>query len=167
MPEDDSRQADHSTAAELLENILSKDIALERGGAYVHGAQIERRVFNALRLARADERRRGFDTPFEMRKTAAAPGAPAALAKQPGARPLYYWQTVDGVRVQAYRFGQNGMRLISDDARIEIAPVQDEFFASVDGEQLFRCGQTTRFKSDVAALSAAVARMRKKDRTGF
>lgn len=167
MPEDDSRQADHSTAAELLENILSKDIALEHGSAHVHGVHIERRIFNALRLARADERRRGFHTPFKMRKTAAAPGAPAVLSKHRGARPLHYWLTVDGVRVQAYRYRGRDVFLVSDDARIAIEPLLPEYVASVDGEMLIQCGPPTRFPTEVAALRAAIERMRKKDRTGF
>jgi hypothetical protein len=93
LKKDDSRQADRDAAARLLEEIAGHDIILERGGD-LHGARIERRIFNALRLARADERRRGFETPFVMRKITVASGSPAVVAKLPGARPLLL--TLDG-----------------------------------------------------------------------
>lgn len=167
MREDGSREADRSAAAELLENILSKDIALERGSAHVHGARIERRIFKALRLARADERLRGFDTAFEMRKIAVACRAQAVEAKHPGARPLHYWLKVNDVRVQAHRYRGCGVFLVSDDARITIEQLRSEHVASVDGEMLIQCGTPIRFPTEVAALQAAVDRMKKKERTGF
>jgi hypothetical protein len=167
LKKDDSRQADRDTASRLLEEITRDDFVMDRGGSYFHGAHIQRRIFNALRLARADERRRGFDTPYIMRDIAVAKGAPAVIAKHPGARPLHYAITVEGVRAQAYRYCHDNIFVISDDARIEIQQVLEEFVVRVDGEPVVICGPPQRFPTEIAALRAGIERMRNKDKTGF
>ncbi len=69
---------------------------------------------------RRDERRRGFSTPYRMRRTKPAPGAPAVMEKWPALRPLYHSIVVDGIRLQSYRRGIHDTPMISDDGRITI-----------------------------------------------
>ena len=102
-------------------------------------------------MARRDERRRGFD------KTRPAPGAPAVMAKYPGARPLYHEITVDGVRLQSYRRGIHDCPMISDDGRIEIYERGDFWTAEIAGVQVIMCGLIQRFETPEEAVLAALA----------
>ena len=111
------------------------------GGSFVlEGYSAARRIARALTAARADERRRGFETPMRMRRLVRAPGAPAVMAKWPGLRPLYHWQTIDGVRFQSYRINSHQIPLISDDARIRIDRHGDIWIACVNGNEVIDCG---------------------------
>ena len=89
-----------------------------------------------------------------------APGAPAVMAKWPSLRPLYHWQTIDGVRFQSYRIDFHRIPLISDDARIRIDRHGDVWIAYVNGAEVIDCGLARRFDSEVEAVRAALAKLR-------
>jgi hypothetical protein len=110
---------DRETAARIIEEIATNDV-FTRGSFVLEGYSAARRIAQALTAARADERRRGFETPFRMRPIKPALGAPAVLANWAGLRPLHHWQTIEGVRFQSYRAGIHSLPLISDDAKIRI-----------------------------------------------
>lgn len=150
---------DRETAARIIEEIALNDV-VTRGSFVLEGYSAARRIARALTAARADERRRGFDTPMPIREIAPAPGALAVMAKWPNLRPLYHWQTIDGVRFQSYRAGTHSKPLISDDARIRVDRHGDIWIAYVNGAEVIDCGLARRFDSEVEAVRAAMAKLR-------
>jgi hypothetical protein len=161
--EDCPNADDRAAAVRIVQAIALKDVLAE-GSVMVEGYRAARRIARALTAARADERRRGFETPMPMRKTVPAKGAPAVMAKWRGLRPLYHWLEIEAVRFQSYRAKGQGVLLISDDARIEIERQPDFWTAHVDGKQVIACGAVRRFESENEAITAALERMRADDR---
>ena len=158
LDEDDApNPADREAAERIITDIVTNDV-ITKGTFVVEGYSAARRIAQALTAARRDERRRGFNTPYRMRRTKAAPGAAAVMAKWPSLRPLYHWIAIDGVRFQSYRADQHRTPMISDDARIRIEGRGDCWIAYVDGAELINCGVARRFDSEVAAITAAIAR---------
>ena len=151
--------ADRDAARQIIEAILENDI-FTKGSFVLEGYSAARRIAQALTLARRDERRRGFDVPYRMRKTKPALGATAVMAKFPGARPLYHWLEVDGVRLQSYRRGIHDVPLISDDGRIAVYEREQSWTAEVDGVLLMACALTCHFASAEDAVRAALAKIR-------
>jgi hypothetical protein len=91
LDEDDAPLVEDRDAAErIISEIILNDV-ITKGSFVIEGYSAARRIARALTAARADERRRGFETPFRMRKTKPAAGAPAVMAKWPSLRPLYHW----------------------------------------------------------------------------
>ena len=150
---------DRETAARIIEEIALNDV-VTRGSFVLEGHSAARRIARALTAARADERRRGFETPMPMRRLVAAPGAPAVMAKWPGLRPLYHWQIIEGVRFQSYRIDSHRIPLISDDARISVQQHGDVWIARVNGAEVIDCGLVRRFNSEVEAVQAVMAKLR-------
>ena len=101
LDDDDCPDAgDRETAARIIEEIALNDV-VTRGSFVLEGYSAARRIARALTAARADERRRGFQTPMPMRRLVPAPGAPAVMAKWPGLRPLYHWRPSMGCGFRA------------------------------------------------------------------
>jgi hypothetical protein len=150
---------DRETAARIIQEIALNDV-VTRGSFVLEGYSAARRIARALTAARAEERRRGFETPMPTRRLVPAPGAPAVMAKWPGLRPLYHWQTIDGVRFQSYRIDSHRIPLISDDARIRIDRHGDIWIACVNGNEVIDCGLARRFDSGIEAVRAALAKLR-------
>lgn len=59
---------------------MMKDV-MSQGSFVIEGYSAARRIAQALTAARADERRRGFDTPFRMREIMPAKRAEAVTAR--------------------------------------------------------------------------------------
>ena len=148
--------ADRAAAERIITDIVTNDV-ITRGSFVVEGYSAARRIAQALTMARRDERRRGFEIPYRMRKTKPAPGAPTVMAKYPGARPLYHEMTVDGVRLQSYRRGIHDCPMISDDGRIAIYERGDSWTAEIAGVQVIMCGLVQRFETPEEAVRAALA----------
>ena len=101
LDKDDAPNADdRETAEQILSAIVLNDV-ITKGSFVIEGYSAARRIARALTAARADERRRGFETPFRMRTTKPAPGAPSVMAKWRRLRPLYRRITIGGVDFRA------------------------------------------------------------------
>ncbi len=150
--------ADRDAAERIITDIITSDV-ITRGTFVIEGYGAARRIAQALTAARRDERRRGFDVPYRMRKPKPAPGAPAVMAKFPGARPLYHELRVDGVRLQSYRRGIHDVPMISDDGRITIVQHGESWTTEINGLQLLACASTRHFMSAEAAVRAALAKL--------
>lgn len=147
---------DRETAERLIREIVLNDV-VTKGSFILEGYSAARRIAQALTVARADECRRGFNTPFRMRKTVPAKGASAVVSKWPNLRPLYHWTTIEGVHFQSYKGGW-AMRgvLISDDARIVLTPVGEGWNVSLDGVELIGSTGRRHLSSVEAAVRAAL-----------
>ncbi len=136
LEEDDAPLVDDRDAAgRIIDEIISNDV-LTQGTFVIEGYSAARRIAPALTAARADECRRGFETPFRMRKTKPAPGALAVMAKWPTLHPLYHWITIESVSFQSYRSDRRDA-LISDDARIVLKGAGEIWHVSLDGQEVF------------------------------
>jgi len=157
LDDDDCPNADDRDTAERVIREITLNDVVTKGSFILEGYSAARRIAQALTAARADERRRGFDTPFRMRKTAPAKGSPAVVSKWPNLRPLYHWSTIDGVHFQSYK-GAWAMRgvLISDDARIVLTPVGDGWNVSLDGLELIGSTGLRHISSVEAAVRTAL-----------
>ena len=159
LDEDDApNPADREQAVRIIKTILANHVT-SRGVFMVEGYSAARLIAQALTAAREDERRRGFATPFKMRKIKPAPGAPAVLAKWPALRPLRRWLEVDGMRFQNYGGAWNGTPLISDDGRIVIEERPDFWTAHIDGHPVPTRRATLHFKSEIEAARTALHRL--------
>lgn len=160
LDNDDAPNAqDREMAEQIVSAIVLNDV-MTKGSFVIEGYSAARRIARALTAARADERRRGFETPMPMREIVPAPGAPSVMAKRPGLRPLYHWQTIDGVRFQSYRIDAHRVPLISDDGRISVQQHGDFWIAHVDGAEVIDCGLVRRFETAEAAVRAALVKLR-------
>ncbi len=157
---DAANPADRDAARRIIEEILSNDV-FTKGSFVLEGYSAARRICEALTAARRDERRQGFTTPFRMRRTKPAPGAPAVMAKRPGIRPLYHWIWVDGIRFQSYRAGIHETPMFSDDGRVTLIEHEDSWTAEIDGVQVVACGLVRRFPTAEEAATAALERVKK------
>ena len=73
LDDDDCPDAgDRETAARIIQEIALNDV-VTRGSFVLEGYSADRRIARALTAARADERRRGFETPMPMRRLVPAP----------------------------------------------------------------------------------------------
>lgn len=149
---------DRDTAIRIINQIITDD-TFSRGKFVIEGYVAARRIALALTAARRDERRKGFDTPYRMRKTRPAPGAPAVMAKWPDLRPLYHWIEVDGVRLQSYRGAWNKTVMFTDDGRISIERNADFWTARIDYVPVVGCGAARRFETAEDAARAALERL--------
>lgn len=159
LDEDDAPNlSDRETAERLITAIVTNDV-ISKGSFIVEGYSAARRIAQALTAARRDERRIGFATPYGMRRTRCAPGAPAVMSQSPGIRPLYHWIEVGGVRFQSYRVRSNCIPLISDDGRIRVDRQETFWVASVNGNVVKDCGLTYQFKTAEEAIELALKRI--------
>ncbi len=149
---------DRDAAVRIVEDIVLNDV-VTKGTFVIEGYSAARRIARALTVARADERRLGFETPMPMRGLAPASGSPVVLARWPSLRPLYHWLTVDGVRFQSYRADAHRTPLISEDGRIRIEQHGDFWVAQVDGAEVISCGLVRRFDNEIEAVRAALAKV--------
>lgn len=157
--------SDRETAVRIISEIIERDV-LTAGSFAINGYMSACRIARALTAARADERRRGFDTPMPRRPIAVAQGAPRVMAKWPHLRPLYHWLEVDGVRFQSYR-GRHPV-LISDDARIVVVRgSNDVWWVEVDDKEVTNSGVRLRFGTEQAALAEGTRRARQIDTRGW
>lgn len=150
--------ADREAAKRIVEEMIDHHVH-SKGPFVLEGYAVARSIAQALTAARLDERRKGFDTPYKMRKARTAPGAPAVLAKWPSLRPLYHWIEVDGVRLQSYRGAWNKVVMYSDDARISLEWMVDFWSAYIDGVRVIDCGAARRFETIEEAARAALQRL--------
>jgi hypothetical protein len=150
--------ADRDAARRIIEDIITNDV-LTNGTFCLEGYSAARRIAQALTEARRDERRRGFSTPFRMRRVRPAEGAPAVMAKHPHYRPLHHWLEVDGVRLQSYRADVHDVPMISDDGRIAVRERDTFWTVELNGVEVIECGLIRRFESAEAAARAAVKKM--------
>jgi hypothetical protein len=150
--------ADRDAAERIITEIICDDV-ITKGSFVIEGYAAARRIAQALTAARADERRRGFATVYRMRRTKQAPGSPVVLTKTPYLRPLYHWIEVDGVRLQSYRAGLHDVPMISDDGRIVIRQVGDDWVAAVKGAEVIGCGLVRRFETPEEAVRAAIEKL--------
>jgi hypothetical protein len=160
--EDCPNADDRDTAERIIHEIALNDV-VTKGSFILEGYSAACRIARALTAARADERRRGFDTPFQIRKTAPAKGAPAVVSKWPNLRPLYHWTTIEGVHFQSYK-AERAMPdlLISDDARIVLKPVGEGWNGSFDGEDLIAATCQRHFSCVRKAVREALNQRQKK-----
>ncbi len=161
LDEDDAPLVDDRDAAErIIGEIISNDV-MTTGSFVIEGYSAARRIARALTAARADERRRGFETPFRMRKTKPAIGAPAVMAKWPALRPLYHWTTIEGVSFQTYR-SDGRDALISDDARIVLKRAGEAWHVSLDSQEVLGPTFQRCFRTPVDAVGHALKRLSEK-----
>ena len=160
LDEDDApNPADREAAERLITDIVTNDV-ITKGTFVLEGYSAARRIAQALTAARRDERRRGFETPFRMRRTRPALGAPAVMAKWPDLRPLYHTIEIDGVRLQSYRRGIHDTPMISDDGRIAVYSREGYFTVELDGTLVMACALTCRYGSPEDAVRTALAKLR-------
>lgn len=148
--------ADRDTARQIIEEIITHDV-LTTGSFCLEGYSAARRIAKALVAARADERRRGFDTPMPMREIAPAPGAAAVMAKWPALRPLHHWMTIEGIKFQTYKSDKREA-LISDDARIILRGAGEIWHVSLDGKEVVGPTFQTCFESAETAVRQTIKR---------
>lgn len=160
--EDCPNAGDRDAAERIIREIALNDV-VTKGSFVIEGYSAARRVARALTAARADERRRGLDTPFRMREIVPAKGAEAVTVRWPTLSPLHHWTTIEGVQFQSYKSPYRDL-LISDDARFILKRMSEVWQISLDGQEVLGGTFQRSFATAEDAVRQALSRRREKEK---